>query len=206
MENLVNEATLKYNWISPKDYLAAERQSEQKHEYFDGEVVEMQGASLKHNRIVASILGEVGNRLKGKDCEVLPGDMVTASLEFLSFTYPDAIIVCGKPQLADEAFDILQNPAVIFEVVSKSSYGKDFSFKLMYYRQISSLQEYVLIDSFQKIEVNVYRRNNNNTWTLETYNSLDESLVIQAVGISISLFDIYENVTFAPIKYEEGLV
>lgn len=203
---MVKEAALKYNWISPEDYLHAERASEEKHEYFDGEVVVMQGASLEHNRIVSSILGEARNQLKGKGCEVLPGDMRTASPEFLSFTYPDATIICGKPQLANEAIDILQNPTVIFEVVSKSSYGKDFSFKLMYYRQIPSLREYVLIDSFQKIEVNVYRRNNNNTWTLETYNSLDDSLVIQSVGISLSLAGIYENVTLKSLMEEEGLI
>ena len=76
----------------------------------------------------------------------------------------------------------------------------------MYYSSIPSFQEYVLIDSFQKIEVNIFRRNTNNTWTLETYNNPEDLLILQSVGISILLSDIYENVTFEPLKEEEGLL
>jgi len=206
MENMVKEPAVKYNWISPQDYLAAERVSQEKHEYFNGEVIEMQGASLKHEDIVSNIVGEIRNKLKGKDCRVRASNLRTASPFFKSFTYPDATIVCVEPQLSDDNFDVLQNPTVIFEVVSKSSQGNDYGLKLMYYRQIVSLQEYVLVNSFQKCQVDVFRRNSNNTWTLETYNNLQKSLMLQSVGISILLADIYENVTFEPIKEEEGLI
>lgn len=206
MENMVKEPALKYNWISPQDYLAAERVSEEKHEYFEGDVVVMQGASLKHEDIVSNIVGEIRNKLKGKDCRIRASNLRTASPFFRSFTYPDATIVCGEPQLSDDNFDVLQNPTVIFEVVSKSSEGNDYGRKLMYYRQIASLQEYVLINSFNKVQVDIFRRNPNNTWTLETYNRPEDSLVLQSVDISILLSDIYENVVFEPLEPEEGLI
>lgn len=206
MENMVNEPAVKYNWISPQDYLAAERLAEEKHEYFEGEVVEMQGASLKHEDIVSNIVGEIRNKLKGKDCRVRASNLRTASPFFKSFMYPDATIVCGEAQLSDENFDVLQNPAVVFEVVSKSSMGNDFGRKWMYYKQIPSLQEYVLINSFQKVEVHIYRRNGNNTWTLETCNNPADSLILNSVGISILISDIYENVTFEPLTEEEGIL
>ena len=117
--------------------------------------------------------------------------------------YPDATIVCGKPQLSDDNFDVLQNPTVIFEVVSISSESNDYIKKFMYYKQINSLQEYVLINSFGKIQVDIYRRNNVNMWNMQTYMSPDDILELQSVGITILLADIYENVTFEPITKEE---
>ena len=206
MENMVKEAALRYNWVSPQEYLLAERLSEEKHEYFDGEVIEMDGASLKHEDIVSNIIREIGNKLKGKDCRIRASNLRTASPFFKSFMYPDSTIVCGEAQLSDDNFDVLQNPIVAFEVFSKSSMGNDFGRKFMYYKQIPSLQEYVLIDSFQKVEVHIYRRNPDNTWTFQTYNRPEDSLVLRSVSISILLSDIYENITFEPLKDEEGLL
>lgn len=205
MENMVKEVAVKYNWISPKEYLSAERLSEEKHEYFEGEVIVMQGASLKHNRIVSNLLREAGNKLRGKTCEILPGDMRTASPDFLSYMYPDASIVCRTPQLSDNNFDVLQVPIVVIEVISKSSQGDDCGRKWMYYRQIPSLQQYVLINSFKKVQVDIYRRNLNNTWILESYYSLENILQLQSVGISIILSEIYDNVTFETLKADIDL-
>jgi Uma2 family endonuclease len=206
MENIVSEPAVKYRRLSPQDYLAAERLANEKHEYFDGEVIVMQGASLNHNRIVSSVLRQAGNKLQGKGCEILPSDMRTSSPDFQSFTYPDASIVCGEAQLSDNNFDVLQNPVVIFEVVSKTSVNHDYIKKFLYYRQIPSLHEYVLINSFERVQVDIYRRNPNNTWTIETYSSLEDSLILQSVGFSLSLVDIYENVVFEPLPNDEGLI
>jgi Uma2 family endonuclease len=206
MENIVSEPAVKYNRLSPQDYLAAERLSAEKHEYFEGEVIVMQGASLRHERIVANVVREIGNKLRSKSCEIFPSNLRTASPAFLSFTYPDATIVCGEPLLSDDNFDVLQNPVVIFEVVSKTSVNHDYIKKFLYYRQIPSLQEYVLINSFEMVHVDIYRRNPNNTWTIETYSNLGDSLVLKSVTISVPLQDIYENVVFDLLPNEEGLI
>lgn len=206
MENMVREPAVKYNWVSPGDYLAAERTSEVRHEYFGGEVMVMQGASLKHEDIITNLIGGIHLKLKGKNCRVRPSNLRVASPFFHCFTYPDATIVCGEPQLSDDNFDVLQNPTVIFEVVSKWSEGRDYSHKLMYYRQIPSLREYVLINAYKKVLVDVFRRNPDNTWTLETLADLGQTLVLHSTNISIALADIYENVSFEPLVEGEGLL
>ena len=192
---MVKEAALRYNWVSPQDYLAAERVAEEKHEYFDGEVVKMQGGSLKHNRIVASILKHAGNQLEGKPCEVLPSDMRTSSPGFQSYSYPDVIIVCGEAEFSGDENDVLQNPLVIFEVVSRTSVNTDYGRKLLFYRQIPSLMEYVLINSFDKVEVDIYRRFQE-AWALETYKGLEEVLRLDSIKVEIPLSEIYKNITF----------
>ena len=66
MENEVKEPAPKYNYITPDEYLAMERDSEQKHEYYDGYVVAMSGARLKHNQIQANLYTKIGNHLENK--------------------------------------------------------------------------------------------------------------------------------------------
>src|SRR3982751_5639672 len=105
MENEVKEPALKFNYVTPDEYLLAERASEEKHEYYDGQVLAMSGASLKHIRINRNLTLCIGNHLRGKDCELLPGDMRTGTPARDGYMYPDAIIFCGKEQLEDNLFD-----------------------------------------------------------------------------------------------------
>jgi len=205
-ENIVSEPAVKYKRVSAMEYLAAERLAEEKHEYFEGEVIVMQGASIEHEDIVSNLVREIGNGLKGKSCRIRASNLRTASPFFKSYTYPDATIVCGEAQLADDNFDVLQNPTIIFEVVSKSSEGVDYVRKWMYYRQIPLLKEYVLVNSFEKMQVDIYRRNADNTWTFQSHNHPDEFLRLDSVDIEISLKDIYENVTFRPLQEETGII
>ena len=103
---------LKY--VSPKEYLERERESSIKHVYLDGEAVAMPGASLAHNDIVANILREIGSFLKGKQCKIRPSDLRISVPSANSYTYPHATIICGKPEMEDDKFDTVTNPAVIF--------------------------------------------------------------------------------------------
>ncbi len=199
MENEIHEPQPAYGFkknITPEEYLEIDANSERKVEYRNGEVFVMQGASTKHNRIVAKVIWKTANQLEGRGCEVLPSDMRVASPNFESYNYPDVTIVCGEMKLRENVFDTLSNPTVIIEVVSKSSEFDDYRKKFLYYKQIPSLQEYVLIDSFEKFCIDVFRRQPNNQWLNETYLSLDENLVLQSVDVTISLKDIYENVIF----------
>ncbi len=125
MENELKEPAFKYNFITPQEYLAMERASEEKHEYYDGQVLAMSGArmkeariSLNHIRICRNITSRVDSFLHGKSCEILPTDMRIKTPSQDAYMYPDAVIVCGKPQLEDDNFDVLLNPSVIFEILS----------------------------------------------------------------------------------------
>lgn len=201
MENELNEPALAYGIkqrTSPEDYLKYERLADEKHEYYEGKIVKMQGASLQHNRIVVNVIGEIRNKLKGKGCEILPSDMRTVTPGKKSYTYPDAVIVCGKPEMEDKQFDTLKNPTVLFEVLSKSTENYNKGKKMLYYIQIPSLQEYVMINSVDEFWVSVCRRAENEAWTFQVYTLLNETIELKSVGILITMAELYENVTFEP--------
>ena len=203
MENLVNEPAVKYNWRSVGDYLAFEQTSEERYEYFDGEMILMQGASLKHEDIVSNLVREAGNGLKGRPCRMRASNLKVAPQTYRSFMYPDATITCGEPHLRSDYGDILLNPTVVFEVLSPSTEGLDFSKKLMYYRQIESLQEYVLINSYDAYQVHIFRRQPNNIWTFESFSQLTDVLLLTSVNIALPLAVIYDNITFDPLEDQQ---
>ena len=93
----MGEPAIKY--ISPQEYLRQERMSDTKHEYLAGEIVAEAGASLAHNYIVANLLREIGAFLKGRSCRITPSDLRISIPSANSYTYPDATIICGKPEM-----------------------------------------------------------------------------------------------------------
>src|SRR5882757_8938393 len=129
--------------LSPEEYLAKERVSKEKNEYFEGKTITMTGASLAHNRILINLIAEIRSVLKDKPCEILPNDMRVTIPSRKAYMYPDAVIVCGEPELEDDHFDTLKNPVVIFEILSPSTRAHDRSKKFLYYQQIPSFREYV---------------------------------------------------------------
>src|SRR5437879_758991 len=96
-------------YTSSQEYLALERASKEKHEYFEGRIIAMAGASLAHNNIVANLIREIGNSLKGKPCIILPSDIRISVPSGESYMYPDATIVCGQPEMVDDQFDTMKN-------------------------------------------------------------------------------------------------
>ncbi len=190
MENEVKEPAPKYQYISPDEYLAMERASELKHEYYNGYVEAMCGASLKHNQIESNLQSEIGRLLKGKDCRILPANMRVSCPNRNIYVYPDATIICGKPLLEDQKFDTLLNPAVVFEILSPSTRSNDTGYKFLSYQQISSLREYIMIES-QKRAVYIARKQKDKSWSSEEIPIENGHIHIQTVNLRISLDDIY---------------
>lgn len=182
-------------FATPQEYLELERVSKEKHEFFEGKVVALAGASLPHNRIVANILGEVRSLLKDKSCEILPSDIRIAIPSGESYMYPDATIVCGEPELTDAQFDTLKNPTVIFEVLSPSNEDHDRGKKFFFYRQIPSFKEYFLVDTTKPF-IEISRLQENGAWKFETLDDPQEQLFIPSVDINIPMKEIYRNVRF----------
>ena len=195
MENIVNEPALKYNYISPEEYLEAERAAVEKHEYYQGEVFAMSGASLRHNRIFSNLFTDIGSKLKGKDCQPYGSDLRIHIPKNTLYTYPDISIICGDVDLTDKEFDTATNPSVIIELLSKSTRNYDKGEKFTLYRDIVSLQEYILIDT-EKVFVEKHIRNADNSWQLTDYRSLDNSFTIETINSNFLLKDIYEGLSF----------
>jgi Uma2 family endonuclease len=189
----MGEPAIKY--ISPQEYLQFERESPTKHLYLEGEVVAMAGASLAHNDIVANLLREIGSFLKGTQCKIRPSDLRISIPSANSYTYPDATIICGNPEMEDDKFDTARNPAVIFEVLSGSSKEYDRGNKFLYYQRIASLQEFILIDSFKKYAV-IYTRQSPDLWKIETFEDNNAILPIKTIDYKLSFDDLYFEVTF----------
>ncbi len=182
--------------ISPEEYLDAERTSAEKHQYFDGDVVAMSGASIPHNRIVGNIIGEIHSFLKSKDCEIYPSDLRVSVPEMNTYTYPDATIICGEPAVTDQKKDTVTNPTVIFEVLSKSTSDYDKGHKFLSYRQIKSLMEYILIDSLQRAAI-IYRRKENGHWDVTVEDGDLGRITIESIGFTIPFNELYRNVSFS---------
>ena len=195
MENIVKEPALKYNYISPEEYLEAERKATEKHELHNGLIITMTGASLKHNAIVSNLIASIGSFLKGRSCFVYPSDLRVNSPASNSFTYPDLTIVCGEPELLDDQADTLLNPSVIIEVLSPSTESYDKGNKFFIYQQIPSLKEYILIWS-TAIEVQLITKKENDLWQFETISDSQSSFTIKTIDQQILLNDVYYNVKF----------
>ena len=180
-------------YVPPQEYLRLERMSDTKHEYFEGEIVAVAGATLAHNYIVANIIREIGSFLKGKSCRITPSDLRISIPSANSYTYPDATIICGKPEMEDDKFDTAKNPATIFEVMSGSSSQYDSGNKFLYYQRIPSLQEYILIDSRKKFVV-VYRRQTIDMWKIETLEDPNSVIYIRTIDYNLPFDDLYFEV------------
>ncbi|TMI75053.1 MAG: Uma2 family endonuclease [Bacteroidetes bacterium] len=192
MENEIKEPAPKYNYVSPDEYLEMERASTEKHEYYNGYVIAMSGARLKHNQIAVNLYAKIGSYLDGKKCQVLPAVMRVATPNRDAYIYPDATIVCGEPLLEDEKFDTLLNPSVVFEIWSPSTQKNDMGYKLLFYQHIHSLKEYIMIDSAKRF-AQVVRKQPDGAWRFEDISGTHDALFISIVNLNLSFDDIYRN-------------
>ena len=182
--------------ISSSDYLELERSSKDKHELFQGKIVAMVGASIQHNEIVSNLIIKIGNFLNGKGCRIYTSDLRVHVPTSDSFTYPDATIICGKPEMVDDKQDTIKNPTVIIEVMSPTTEQYDRGTKFFYYMQIPVLKEYILIDS-TKIFAQTITKQADNSWKFEELKNENDQLTFTSIAHQISLKEIYENVVFA---------
>jgi Uma2 family endonuclease len=179
--------------ISEKEYLEAERLALDKHEYYKGEIFAMSGASIPHNKIFSNVFLDIGNKLKGKNCQPYGSDLRIHIPKNTLYTYPDISIICGEIETTDDKFDTITNPSVIIEILSSSTRNYDKGEKFTLYREIDSLQEYILIDS-ERIMVEKFIRNPDNSWQLTEYKTIEKSFDITTLTIEMQLAAIYEGV------------
>jgi Uma2 family endonuclease len=192
----------KSKFLTPEEYLALDRQSEEKSEYWDGEMFLMTGASRRHNLIVLNVGGELREQLKERPCEVYPSDMRVRIPNTARYAYPDVSVVCEEPQFEDEETDVLLNPTLIVEVLSASTEAYDRGKKLDSYRTIPSLQECVLIAQ-DEYHVYVYTRQPDNRWLLSEADDVNEVLSLDSIGCRLPLAEVYRKVKIAEADPEQ---
>jgi Uma2 family endonuclease len=187
-------ATLPQHRISPDEYVALEQQLGVKHEYHDGQVFAMSGASGTHSRLQVNITVEVGTRLRGTSCAAYSADFRVVIETGDLATYPDLSIVCGKVQRAKAFKHSCTNPTALIEVLSPSTERYDRGAKFEQYRKLDSLREYVLV-SQHGIAVDLFRLENDH-WVFYPIRGEEALLSLTSAGIEIPLRDIYRDVNF----------
>ena len=180
--------------LTPEEYLAWERKAATKHEYHNGQIVAMSGASYAHTLIAANIVAEIHAQLKGKACTVHASDMRVKTPSTVSYFYPDVVVVCDEPGFEDNTFDVLLNPVLIVEVLSASTAAYDRGEKFEHYKQLISLQEYILV-SQDRVCIEHYHRLGAQ-WIFAEFYSLADVFPLPSVECELSLRDIYARVKF----------
>ena len=180
--------------VSPDDYLRLEGEAFEKHEYYFGEIRAMAGASYAHNRICANITVSIGGQLRGKSCSVVGSDQRLQILNGSAYVYPDVTVVCGPPSFNESRKpETLLNPTLLVEVLSDSTADKDRSEKFMLYRQIPSLQQYLMLDS-RTCLAELYTRQSNGSWLFTEFQDLAAVLDLNSVGCPVPLAEVYAGV------------
>jgi Uma2 family endonuclease len=169
--------------------LALERRSPIKHEYDNGSIVAMSGASRRHNLIAFNLSRELGAQLKDRPCEGYIGDMRVLVEPTGLYTYPDVVVVCGEPRFLDNEFDTLLNPTVIVEILSPSTETDDRTRKTAHYRRLALLREYVLIAQ-DRVLVEHYVRDGEE-WSRTDLTSVEDELRLSSIEARLSLLEVY---------------
>ena len=194
-----------------EQYLEFERQSEERHQFIDGEIYEMAGETLQHSQIGTNFIRELSTNLRGKPCQVLSPNMKIRSGPYIKgmrntkglFSYADCIVVCGQPLFHDDTKDVLLNPTVIVEVLSASTHSFDRSEKFIRYRTWNeSLEDYVMAwQTHPRLEH--FQRRPDGKWLMEFVDSIESTLRLESIDCELRLSDLYDRVEFPEDLPEE---
>ncbi len=188
-----NLATIQ-TYYSDEEYLAFEREALDKHELIDGEVIAISGASREHNLITLNTATELHFQLKGKNCETYSSDM-RVRMKKGRYSYPDVVVVCGEPQFADDEFDVLLNPVVVVEVLSKSTRFRDKTEKLETFQKMESIQECLLIEQ-DFLHIEHYIKQTPMQWLLKIYEDMKQTISLESIDCQLPLSEIYAQIEF----------
>lgn len=181
--------------MTPAEYLAMERSSEFKHEYFDGEIVAMTGVRRAHSLVNGTMHNLLYNQLRGGACEVHQSDLRVFAPKLNSYTYPDLVVFCGEPEFPDNEFDTLLNPIVVIEILSESTERYDRGRKAAAYRAIPTVIDLLLVTKEEPL-IEHQHRMGEERWLLETVRGLDAVITLESIGCTLALADVYERIRF----------
>lgn len=181
--------------LTASEYLAWEREQPDKHEFFHGEVFAMAGGSARHNALAGAVLSELRAVLRPFGCSALSSDQRLASPVDTRYVYPDVTVICGQPTFQQGASDVLTNPSLLVEVLSKSTEEYDRGLKWTGYQSLESLTDYLLVTQHE-VRIEHYRRNDDGSWTFRAAGPGER--IALAVGGEIYVDAIYAGVFELP--------
>jgi Uma2 family endonuclease len=177
-----------------EDYLEFEQTAELRHEFFNGQVYAMVGASRRHTQISGAIHYSLFGQLIERDCEVSQSETRVRVSEKAYF-YPDLVIVCGEANYVEKSEMTLLNPTVVIEILSPSTEAFDRGRKFVAYQGIESLQEYMLVTQ-DKMLVEHFFRQSDGRWIYTSYKQAESTIKLPSIDCTLALADIYRRVSF----------
>jgi len=177
------------------EYLELEINSEERHEFIDGEIVMMAGSTLNHNELAGSLMLLLRLALRGKSYHTFISNQRLWIPQFNNYTYPDVMVIARPIELQSGRTDTITNPVLIAEVLSKSTKAYDRDEKFAAYRSIPTFQEYLLIDQY-RVQVQQYSKTDANKWIFSEYSCAGDRVSLTSISVEFLLADLYENIDF----------
>lgn len=180
--------------LTLEEYIAFEESADVRHEFINGNLVPMPGTTLDHNTICMNIVQALRVILKANalaNYRVFQENVKVQISSERDYTYPDVMLT--QDQRDVESDYIIKYPSVIFEVLSKSSRIEDSTDKFIRYKQIESLQDYILVDS-EKMVVEVRAKTESGAWEAASYVHSDGRFPVPSLGLGLAFGEVYDGV------------
>ncbi len=182
--------------MTVEDYIEFDKNSEERYEYFDGEVFAMAGGSPNHSRLSVDICNILSARLRRRECEVFNADMRINVPAAFPYRYPDASVVCGEPIFDEIQGQVrLVNPILLAEVLSPTTEAYDLGKKFTAYQSIESFREYLVIAQ-DRPHVIQYIKQSRRRWLRIEHEGLESEVQLESLNITLTLAELYERVKF----------
>ncbi len=179
-----------------EEYIELYKNSEERFEYLDGEIVLVAPGKISHSGITANILRAIGNLLKARPWRVFGSDVAVKTIRAHPFRLPDVSVVCGDPVVEEfQDIEMLVNPLLICEVLSPSTAAYDREEKFMVYQGIESFQEYLLVERIRP-HVTRYVRQTDGQWLRADIIGLESPAKLESLGVALPLSEIYRMIKF----------
>jgi Uma2 family endonuclease len=183
-----------------EEYLELDRISDERLEFWDGEIFSMSGVSDQHSQIEVNVIVSLDARLSGRGCRVFPANMRIKVPSLPPYRYGDVSALCGEPQFeVIEGVDVLVNPVLIIVVLSKSTEARDRGEKFTHYKSIRSFSEYLLI-SQSRSNVSQFIKQGDGFWLHREFDSIVDAIKLASFNCELSLKEIYRNIKFGADK------
>ena len=191
--------------LTEDEYLEFERAAVDRHQYVDGEIFAMAGASVQHNDISVNVVVSLSKQLDDGPCRVWTQNTRVRSGPLPKsprrpaglYSYPDIVVVCDEPRFLDEHQDVLLNPLALFEVLSESTEAFDRTLSLSRYQKHNpSLKDYVLINQDEPL-IEHYHRENDGSWRYTIHDGMKAVVKIETIKCRLKAADVYKRVNFA---------
>lgn len=180
-----------------EEYFELERKSEERFEYWNGEIFCMSGVSPEHDQIESNLNFHLRAKLAGRDCRVFLANIRIKVPSAPPYRYADVSALCGQAQFEEiGGIRAVTNPTLIIEILSSSTEAYDRGDKFTHYQSIPSFSEYLLVAQHRPHVTHLVKQADG-SWLHNEYNDLAAVFRIVTLNCELFLSEVYENVSFA---------